>query len=229
MIKKLIISLLNLIFINKLLLKYKMKNFKKINFENSDFMNLSFENNKELKEIFFSKKFFLKKSYDESSVNYHTFAWLSIAKKLGGASNVTLSKKHIINWNKKNYTIFSFIWDEIFISKRLLNLIYSYDFFAISATEKERNIFKFIILKNFLILKFKTYFLKNKEEQPIEIFKALLLLNSIYGNNTDKNIKQINKQISYQINESGLHKSANPSAHAEFINDLNEQSYFNLT
>ena len=77
----------------------------------------------------------------------------------------------------------------------MLNLVYNFDFYATSATQKEKDILKFIILKNYLFLKFKAVFIKNKHEQPIEIFKALLLLNSIINIKTDKIIEQINKQI----------------------------------
>ena len=222
MIKKTIIVILNFLLNNNFFLKYKFKTIKTVNFDNFDFLNFSFENHEDLKNILFSKHYFSRRFYDEKSINYHTFAWLNTAKKLGGAKIISLSKKHIINWQKKKYNSFSYVWNETIISKRLLNLVYNYAFYATSATENEKNIFKFIILKNFLVLRLKIAFKKNKHEQPIEIFKVLLLLNSINNYKTDKIIKQIIEQINYQVNEFGFHKSSNPSIQAEFINELYE-------
>ena len=222
MIKKTIIVILNFLLNNNFFLKYKFKTIKIVNFDNFDFLNFSFENHEDLKNILFSKHYFSRRFYDEKSINYHTFAWLNTAKKLGGAKIISLSKKHIINWQKKKYSSFSYVWNETIISKRLLNLVYNYGFYATSATEKEQDFFKFIILKNYLILKFKAFFLKDRHEQPVEVYKALLLLNSINNFKVDKIIEQISNQITYQINSSGLHKSINPSTQAEFINELYE-------
>ena len=222
MIKKILVITLNILLNNDVTIKYKLKRIRKIEFDNFDFLNIFFDNNEELKTILFSKQYFSKPFYDEKSTNYHTFTWLNTAKKIGGEKIISLSKKHIINWYEKKYNSYSFIWDEIFISKRLLNLVYNFDFYATSATQKEKDILKFIILKNYLFLRFKAVFIKNKHEQPIEIFKALLLLNSIINIKTDKIIEQINKQINFQVNNVGLHKSVNPSLQAEFINELYE-------
>ena len=222
MIRKILVIILNSILNNDFVLRYQIRSIKNINFDNFDFLNLSFENHEELKNILFSKQYFSKKFYDEKSMNYHTFAWLNTAKKIGGAKIISISKQHIINWYKKKYNSSSSVWDEIIISKRLLNLIYNYDFYATSATEKEKNIFKFVILKNYFVLKLKAVFLKDIHEQPIEIFKTLLLLHSINNLKVDKIVTQINNQINYQVNKSGLHKSINPSTHAEFINELYE-------
>ena len=191
MIRTTIVTILNFLLNSDIVLRIRIKKIRKINFENCNFLNLSFDNNEELKKIIFSKKYFSKTYYDEKNTNYHTFAWLNTAKKIGGAKIISLSKKHIINWYKKKYSSFSFIWSEILISKRLLNFIYNYDFYATSASEKEKDILKFIILKNYLVLKLKVFFIKNKHEQPIEIHKTLLLLHLINNVKTNKITKQI--------------------------------------
>ena len=222
MIRKSIVIILNFLLNNDVVVRIRIRKIRKINFDNFNFLNLSFDNNEGLKKIIFSKKYFSKKFYDEKNTNYHTFAWLNTAKKIGGEKIISLSKKHIINWYKKKYSSYSFVWSETLISKRLLNFVYNYDFYATSATEKEKDILKFIILKNYLVLKLKMIFIKNKHEQPIEICKTLLLLNLINNVQTNKITRQINEQINYQVNDVGLHKSVNPSAHAEFINELYE-------
>ena len=164
MIKKILVITLNILLNNDVTIKYKLKRIRKIEFDNFDFLNIFFDNNEELKTILFSKQYFSKPFYDEKSTNYHTFTWLNTAKKIGGEKIISLSKKHIINWYEKKYNSYSFIWDDIFISKRLLNLVYNFDFYATSATQKEKDILKFIILKNYLFLKFKAVFIKNKHE-----------------------------------------------------------------
>ena len=222
MIRKTFVTILGVFFNNNFLLKYKFRKLKNNNFDNLDFLNTSFDNNENLKEIIFSQKYFNKKIYDEKSINYHNFSWLNVAKKIGGAKIISISKKHIINWYKKKYFTYTFVWDEIIIAKRLLNLIYNYDFYAISALEEEKELLKFIILKNFFILKFKLNYLKNKKEQPIEIFKALLLLSLINKLNIKKTILLIEEQINYQINADGFHTSMNPCIQAEYINELYE-------
>ena len=132
MIKTIILTTLYLLINNSIILKFKSRRLKKINYENYDFLNLYFENNEDLKKIIFSKQYFLKKYYDEKSINYHTFAWLNTAKKIGGPKLISLSKKHIINWHNKKYSNYSFVWNEIFIAKRLLNLIYNFDYYAVT-------------------------------------------------------------------------------------------------
>ena len=222
MIKKLILILIHTIINNDIVLKYRLRNIIKNDLENFDFLNLSFENSEELAKIIFSKQYFYKKHYDEKSINYHSFAWLNSARKLGGVEIISLAKKQIINWYNKNYSKFSFVWDENLISKRLINFIYNFDFYSISATNKEKQLLKYIIYKNFMILKLKIAFIKNKYDQPIEISKILLLMYAINNNNTNQVINQIVSQINYQINTHGFHKSSNPSLHAEFINELYE-------
>ena len=222
MIKTIILTTLYLLINNSIILKFKSRKLKNINYENYDFLNLYFENNEDLKKIIFSKQYFLKKFYDEKSINYHTFAWLNSAKKIGGPKLIYLSKKHIINWYNKKYNNYSFVWNEVFIAKRLLNLIYNFDYYAVTATKEEKNLLKIIKYKNYLLLNFKVFFVKNKKEIPIEIFKALLLLHSINNIKTDKIIQKINEQINFQVNEVGMHKSINPCLQAEFINELYE-------
>ena len=106
MIRKSIVIILNFLLNNDVVVRIRIRKIRKINFDNFNFLNLSFDNNEELKKIIFSKKYFSKKFYDEKNTNYHTFAWLNTAKKIGGERIISLSKKHIINWYKKNIVTF---------------------------------------------------------------------------------------------------------------------------
>ena len=221
MYSKFIFLLCNFFLNNRIILKFKCSKFKTLNY-NYDFLNVTFENFDDLKKILLSKKYFSKFFYDQKSYNYHTFAWLHVAKKIGGPKIISLSKQHIINWNKKKYNIYSYIWNSELIAKRLINLIFNYDFYAVSATNDEKEIFRFTILKHYFILKLQMNFIKNKNEQPIEITKALLLFHLINNLQTYKIFQQINSQLNTHINSYGLHKSINPCTHAEYINELYE-------
>ena len=65
-------------------------------------------------------------------------------------------------------------------------------------------------------------FIKNRNEQSIEITKVLLLFHLINNLQTEKLFQLINIQLNTHINSDGLHKSVNPCTHAEYINDLYE-------
>ena len=63
---------------------------------------------------------------------------------------------------------------------------------------------------------------KNKKDQPIEISKALVLFELIHKFNSKKILNLINLQLHSHINVHGMHKSINPCAQAEYINNLYE-------
>ena len=77
---------------------------------------------------FLSEKYFSKKITDDQSLYYHSFDWLIAAKKIGGAKSVAIAKKQIFNWHDKKYSKNSFIWNINLTTKRLINLIYNYDY-----------------------------------------------------------------------------------------------------
>ena len=178
MANKIIFLLFNFFINNWLFIKFKSVKYKTIEY-NYDFLNISFENFEELKKIFFSKSYFNNKYYDEKSLNYHSFGWINVAKRIGGAKNILLTKQHVFNWNKKKYITTSFVWNSLFIAKRILNLIYNYDFYAISASENEKILIKRIILKHYFILKLQMRLTKKTGDLSLEITKALLLFHLI--------------------------------------------------
>ena len=143
--------------INNFYLKLYINLFnKKFNCENYDldFQNIKFIDEKYLKKIFLSDKFYYKKYSDENSYGYHSFEWLNIAKNMGGADNVSKAKRHIFNWKKLRYSKSLYIWENSFTAKRFINLIYNYDFYAVSASKKEKGFFHQIILEHYLSIYF---------------------------------------------------------------------------
>jgi len=109
-----------------------------------------------------------------------------------------------------------------FTSKRLINLIYNYDFYAVSSTNNEKLLFRKIILKHFIILDLLNKFRISKKNISIEMIKILLLFKLIHKKNISDKIYILKEQIREQVDKNGFHKSNNPSYQAEFINNLHE-------
>ena len=131
-----------------------------------NFQNIFFADTKYLKKIFLSNKFFTEKNINELNLNYHSFDWLNIAKKIGGAENVTRAKNHIFNWYKKKYYKILSTMETILICKRFINIIYNYDFFALTASESDKKKIHKIILEHYILVNFA---IKNKKYFDIRI------------------------------------------------------------
>ena len=132
------------------------------------------------------------------------------SKKLGGTECVLIAKKQIINWHNKRYSKNTFVWNDIFTSKRLINLIYNYDFYAISSTNNEKILFRKIILEHFIILDLLNKFRISKKNISIEMIKILLLFKLIHKKNISNIIYMLKEQMRTQIDKNGFHKSNNP-------------------
>ena len=215
--------------INKFFLKYFFlkiylllirKNFNKNSFD-YNFQNITFNDEVYLKKLFLSNKYFNKKFYDEQSYSYHSFDWLNVAKKIGGANNIIKSKKQLISWKKNKYKKNSFVWNSFFISKRFVNIIYNYDFFANTSSEIDKYLFHNIILEHYILLKLEIN-TKSTCSISLEECKAILLGSLIYKKKTSQYISLLKKIIALQIDNNGFHKSYNPFKQAEYINHLYE-------
>ena len=187
-----------------------------------NFTNISFENTSLSKKIFFSKNNLSYNEYNEASLEYHSFNWLNIAKQIGGAESIIISRNHIFNWQKKSYGFTTFIWNNEIIAKRLINLIYYYEFYALSANLKEKNKLLKLIAKNYFVLNFIISSKKIVNDQSIEIQKSLLLFRLIFNFDSRKIITSIKQHILKNVNKNGVHVSMNPCYHAEYINNLYE-------
>ena len=152
-------------------------------------------------------------------------------KKIGGSESVNSSKKLIFNWLNNHYSKNSFIWNTQITAKRLTNLIYYYDFYAISSDEKEKKLFYELILKHYLMLEAARKFDKI-EEISIEVIKILILMRIIFNKNLNKILSELKTQLFKFIDTNGYHRGYNPSYQAEFINQLHEIKnillYFNM-
>ena len=220
MLNKFLIKLIINIYLNKFIIRIKSK---KIHIENYnyDFQNINFENIEEARKILFSKKFYSKKLSDFKNNSYHCFNWLIAAKKIGGAESISVSKKQIFNWQQKKYSKNSYIWDYEALVKRTTNLLYNYDFYAVSSNANEKKYFHNLIYEHYLILETIFKFKKTKDIR-IDYIKIIILLRLIYSKEINDILKTLEINIKDVVDNNGYHKSYNPSKQAEFINQLHE-------
>ena len=221
MLSNIFLSTFNYLINNDFIIKIRSKKLKK-DIVNFNFTNISFENLSLSKKIFFSKNNLIYSEYNEASLEYHSFNWLNLAKQIGGSESVIISRNHIYNWQKKSYIFSSFVWNNEIVAKRLINLIYYYEFFALSADIKEKNKFLQLIAKNYFVLNFMVASKKTVDDQSIEIQKSLLLFKLIFDFDSKKIINLIKQHIKKNVNKDGIHISMNPCYHAEYINNLYE-------
>ena len=96
-----------------------------------------------------------------------------MAKKIGGSKSITISKKQIINWCNKKYSKNLFVWSPKVTAKRVVNLIYNYDFYAISSDKYDKKKFHRLIFEHYLILEASLKFEKI-ENISIELIKIYI-------------------------------------------------------
>ena len=213
--------ILNIFLNNKLILFFKYKKYRNNEFDH-DFLNISFENYNEQKKIFFVEEELINEKKNTDIDSYHQFNWLLVAKKIGGFNSISLAKKHIFAWEEKKYNYSSLIWNSENVAKRLVNMIYNYDFFASSADAAEKDRIKKMIIKHYCILSLQVSVDRKFLDRSIEIFKSLLLFELVSNQNYNKTLQNIKKHLFVNLNSNSVHKGMNPSLHAEYINHLIE-------
>ena len=129
-LKKIIFILVTSKFISKNKLTYLDLNFRKIDFTNYN----------KVKSFIFKKRFFLSKNK-----NIHSFDFLNFSKRLGGTIGITLSKEAIFGWHKLNKNKLGFPWLDDLPSKRLINLLYNYEYINSSSNIDDKKKLDFII------------------------------------------------------------------------------------
>ncbi len=101
----------------------RFKSRKNLSFLELNFRKIDFTNYKQVKLFIFKKNFYIKKDK-----NIHTFDFLNFSKKLGGKIGISLSKDVIFNWYQVYKNKIGFPWLEDLQSKRLINLLYNYEY-----------------------------------------------------------------------------------------------------
>ena len=193
--------------------KHKIRDYE-YNFENIIFVNLEDAR----KKFLLNKRF--KNNEIEKDFSFHFFDWLIAAKIIGGAESVSRAKKNILRWHIKKYKKNHLIWSSIFVSRRFTNLLYNYDFYAVSASISEKKVLHEIILEHYLLIRLELQ--TNTENIDIENFKSFFLGSLIYNENINSSLKLLSYLIFNQIDKYGLHKSYNPLEQAKFLNHLQQ-------
>ncbi len=204
--KKIIFIYLILKFRPKKDLKYVDLNFRKIDFTN---YNL-------IKSFIFKKNF-----YKSKNKNIHTFDFLNFSNKLGGKIGINLSKESIFGWFQINKNKLNFPWNEDLPSKRLINLLYNYEYINSSSRKIDKNKLDLIIYFHIQRILFDFNSKKINEITSYELIAYLLSSLIIKKINSNK-IEFLKFIVEKQIDKLGMHKSYNVLEHSKLINNLNE-------
>ena len=186
-----------------------------------NFQNLNFEDLGKLKDIYLkiSNNFNNKKLSND--FYFQTFDWLFFSKKIGGTENINIAKKNILLWFRSKYSLFNNVWEVELASKRLLNLIYFYDFYSQTLSKKEAVEIYSMINSHLIFIKI---YIKsvNHEKFSLNLIKSGLISFLLSKENIESLNKKIILYLNFCIDKHGFHKSYNPSVQAETINSLYE-------
>ncbi len=200
---------------------------KRIKFDDLNFKRLDFCNYSQIKAFIFKKNFF---KLNNKYIN--TFEFLNFSKNLGGKDGISLSKQSIFNWFAINKNKVGLPWSEDFSSKRIINLLYNYEFINSSSTLEEKRLLNKIIFVHMQRVMFDFKNKKFSELSSYDLIANTLSFLVLKKNNT-KNIYYLNKIIDQQIDTLGMHKSYNVLEHAKFLNNIYELKniflYFNIS
>ncbi len=206
--------------IRKIIFVYLSSKFIKINkelsFNELNFKKLDFTNYRQIKSFIFKKKF-----YKLDNKYVQGFDFLNFSKNLGGKIGISLSKKTIFKWFFLNKNKVGFPWVADLPSKRLINILYNYEFINSSSTMEETKFLNKIILNHMhrIIFDFKY---KNIYEITSYDLIANTLSLFILNKKNYRKINYIEFIINNHIDNLGMHKSYNVLEHAKFLNNIYE-------
>ena len=203
-----------LIFVNIYL---NLINYKRdLSFVDLNFRKIDFTNYKQVKTFIF-KENFIKKNYKY----VQNFDFLNFSNNLGGKIGINLSKKSIFDWFKRNKNKINFPWSDDYTSKRLINIIYNYEFINSSSTKLESKFLEKIIIIHMQRCIFEFNEKKIGYLTSYDVV-AVFLSGFLLERNFKKNIETFKSFISNQIDSLGMHKSYNILEHSKFLNNLIE-------
>ena len=194
----------------------KIRIIKNITFIDLNFRKSDYTNYDQVKSFIFKKNFFKTKSK-----NVHSFDFLNFSKKLGGNIGINLAKEAIFSWYKINKNKLNFPWIEDLSSKRLINLLYNYEYINSSSKPKDKRKLNKIIFIHMQRVQFDFNQKKISEISSFDILSFLLSSLILKKLNSNK-IHYIKFIAENQIDKIGMHKSYNILEHSKFINNLNE-------
>ncbi len=208
-----ILTLRKIIFIY-LIIKFKTN--RKILFNDLNFRKIDFTNYNQIKSFIFKKNF-----YTLKNKNVHSFDFLNFSNKLGGKIGINLSKESIFAWFTNNKNKLNFPWIEDLTSRRIINLLYNYEYINSSSKLKDKKKLDKIIIYHMHRILFDFNIKKVSEISSFDLIAyllSLLLFKKFYY----KKIFYLKFIVENQIDKLGMHKSYNILEHSKFINNLNE-------
>ncbi len=206
-----ILTLKKIIFLN---ITSKFNTNKNLSYLDLNFRKIDFTNHKKIKSFIFKKDFYNNK-------NIHNFDFLNFSNKLGGKIGINLSKKAIFGWYRVNKKKLGFPWLDDSPSKRLINLLYNYDYINSSSKVNDKKKLDSIIYFHIQRILFDFNYKKITELTSFDLV-AYLLSCSILNRTNENKIKYVKFIVDNQVDKLGMHKSYNLLEHSKFINNLNE-------
>ena len=204
----------------------KFKSKKNLSFIDLNFRKNDFTNYHQIRSFIFKKDFFKIKNK-----NIHNFDFLNFSKKLGGKIGINLSRDAIYSWYKINKNRLGFPWSDDLTSKRLINLLYNYEYINSSSKLIDKKKLDLIIFKHIQRVIFEFNLKKINEITSYDLV-AYSLSSLIFKKFNIKDIKYIKFIIENQVDKLGMHKTYNVLEHSKFINNINELKnillYFNI-
>ena len=205
-IKKILFIFITSRFTSKKNLSYLDLNFRKIDFSNHH----------KIKSFIFKKNF-----YTLKNKNIHSFDFLNFSNKLGGNIGIKLSKKAIFGWYRLNKNKLGFPWIEDLSSKRLINILYNYEYINSASKKDDKKKLDFIIYFHIQRILFDFNSKKITEFTSYDLV-AYLLSCSLLKKISESEIDYIKFIVDNQIDKIGVHKSYNLLEHSKYINNLSE-------
>ena len=194
----------------------KFKSNKNLSYLDLNFRKIDFTNYRQVKRFIFNKDF-----YKSDNKIIHNFDFLNFSNKLGGKIGINLSKISIFGWFQINKNKLGFPWFEDLSSKRLINLLYNYEYINSSSTINDKKKLDFIIYFHIqrILFDFNTKKITNFTSFDL---KAYLLASSIVKKINRKKIYYVKFIVDNQIDKLGMHRSYNILEHSKYINNLRE-------
>ena len=118
----------------------KFNSKKNLSYLDLNFKKIDFTNHSKVRSFIFKKNFYKNKNKD-----IHSFDFLNFSSKLGGKMGISLSKEAIFGWYKLYKNKLDFPWIQDLTSKRLINLLYNYEYINSASKDDDRKKLDFII------------------------------------------------------------------------------------
>ena len=134
---------------------------------------------------------------------------------------INISKSSIFQWFIINNNKINYPWVDDLTSKRLINIIYNYEYINSSSTPYERQ-----MLNKIIFYHIERVIFENKNKKIAEVtssdLKAYTLSLFLLNKMDERKKTEIESRLVHQVDIFGMHRSYNILEHAKFINDLYE-------